>query len=466
MAVRAVDRVAEKNKQEMGLADKFAPFALASYRDNEHTDDEDVKRNEAMNYLTLKQGYKLAYAVSHKGQIGAREYNFFRDTNMPSKGLNYSIFVKEDDNTKQPVELIIAFRGTDGKTDIKTDKDLVAGSPDNIKSLNNLPYGNVARLATLGTRIVKGSFTAGIADQCIEAMAIMEKIKKLQDEGKLPKDIKINLTGHSLGGHIANFIGRAYPEMVDNVVGFNAAYNKKFGFNQNDPNQVELQKDPNNPITKRINMAIQNVNPPHIFNFIGKTGPNIVADIENTYNPIPIAGNGHEIYDFWKSIRGQNLALNMGVNLDDTINLFARQYEKYRTIPSAISRAISEFMGSYKGKNTGDFADAFINGLSDKILGADAKNLSVQEKYEELLSLAKDGSIATVLAINAKQNPLKFKTPEVGNGIVNARLLGECEKVTGASTIRYHKDARSVESNVDFTCVSPKKEDEETGMKI
>ena len=451
-----VSNLYENAKDFMSIADKFAPLSLAAYADlnasGAYSDKEKEGRKEGFDYITKNQKYEVIYSVGEKAEYVKNGYEGFKGTNEPSKGLNYTLFMKKEGN--EPPELVIAFRGTDGFSDLLTDASLIptyAGG----KFSENAPVA--------------------IASQAVEAMNLMERIKQLQTElddngnPKLPSNIKINLTGHSLGGHIANFIGRAYPEMVDNVVGFNSANNKRFVANGLDLNQwKETFSNTGSDKLGRImqaNAPLEDKNnniKPYFFNFIGKTDANIVANEKNTYNPFSIAGNGHEIYDFWRTIRAQNLLVQMGHSLDNTTNFLTRKYENYRTPLSATRRAVSEFIPFVgKGKNIADFADESVLEISKHILG---EEITKKQDIQTLISQLKEKNIASSLSIAGKRPFFQnlFGGRNVGNGVLYATELRDNEVVCDSHTERFHKDSRISETVI---CARPQEDEGGMGLK-
>ena len=342
-----------------------------------------------------KDGYKLVYEVNHKNKQGYGELKNENFPTKPSKGLNYKIFSNGE-------EVVVAFRGTEMNTfaDLATDSKLFWGA--------------------LGKK-------TPVADQAYQAIEVMEKIKELQEKGLLPK--KVTVTGHSLGGHISNFVGRAYPDMVDKVVGFNSAFNKDFAM----PLHDYLFNADSEVKRRAFQNVVSNTREDNVYNFVGKSSLNIISAEEKQYNLIKLSGDSHKMGEFWQSIALQNLLVQSGFSLKESTDYLVRQFEKNRW------------------NSTGDIAAKDLQFILSKT-DTKLENSTVQEflkGYDNVLEKAKSGQIAIQGIIDPKTKNaftgfvLPKSSREEGN-ITQVKELEQGKRVCGKTTTNYGDGSRIV----------------------
>jgi pimeloyl-ACP methyl ester carboxylesterase len=148
--------------------------------------------------------------------IAGKGYTLLAHTpNDPVTGFSATVF-----RSNETGKITIAFRGTDGGLDIVEDGFLaVEGyARDQIYSLYNYVQRLLAPAETSVAQWVR-SETFDPAGDVVISWALTGTADGL---GVIPAGAQVDVTGHSLGGHLAMAASRLFPTLVDQVYTYNA----------------------------------------------------------------------------------------------------------------------------------------------------------------------------------------------------------------------------------------------------
>lgn len=193
---------------------EFSQLAQASYAL--------FNSGSALTVLQREGGFTASQAREFLGldesgaSVAGKGYTVVPNSHQPDDiitGFSATVFRNNATN-----KLTIALRGTDGLQDILQDVDLARDgyAKDQIYSL----YNYIQRLTNTGT--VAQWVRRYVIDEGGEAVPVWELTGTAQGLGIVPAGAQVDITGHSLGGHLAMAASRLFPSLVNQVYTYNA----------------------------------------------------------------------------------------------------------------------------------------------------------------------------------------------------------------------------------------------------